>query len=253
MKTIRLFVILMTIASFSALPTAGANEWESYELVNQLLNIQKAGSPVIYENHVIFTADSSLRRVGVAFAHEDFSNIYWFRQLVIPQERINPIILPGEKEPRPFRDSGMQFHVYQLPANLRELEYRLIINGLWTTDPINLQSRRDPVSGLMLSVLNLPYRPIRPSPLNGLPEGLEFTYRGPPGETITVAGCFNSWDPFMYELREISSGNYKLTLPLPTGTYQYVFFHQGQRFTDPHNPNRAYSRDGSAASQIVVP
>ena len=248
MKTIGIFVLFVIITSFS-----WATDWESYELVNRLLALPGPGAPVIHENFVIFTADSSHRRVGIAFAHENFANTYWFRQLVIPQDYLNPILLPGEKIPNPYRDSGMQFHVQRVPDHLPVLEYRVVVNGLWITDPVNPLSRRDPVSGLNLSVLNIPPRRIPPNPLNGLPDGLNFTYRGPPGEYITVAGNFNNWDPFMYELREGPAGIYNITIPLPPGTYQYVFFHRGERFTDPYNPERIFGRDGSAASVIVIP
>ena len=248
MKTISFFVILILITPFS-----WTEEWETYELINSLLSITRPGTPVVHSDSVIFTADSGLRRVGVAFAHENFENIYWFRTLLIPQDFLNPIILPGEKEPSPYRDSGIQFHVYQFPDHLSELEYRLIINGLWTVDPFNQLTRRDPITGLSLSVLRLPQRQTRPNPLNGLPGGLNFTFTGPPGEIVTVAGNFNSWDPFMYELREGPSGVYNITIPLPPGTYQYVFFHRGERFTDQYNPNRIYARNGSAASEITIP
>jgi hypothetical protein len=252
MKTIGTFILFIIISSFSSV-NAGAAEWESHELIGQLLNIREPSAPVVYENSVIFTADSSLQRVGVAFAHENFSTVYWFRRLFIPQDRMALVILPGQRFPDPFRDSGIQFHVYQIPDNLLEIEYRLVVNGLWTIDPANPRTRRDPVSGLTMSVLSVPPRPANYHPLSGLPEGLRFSFRGPPGETVTVAGNFNGWDPFMYELRESPAGHYSLTIPLPPGTYQYVFFHRGQRYTDPHNPRRIFARDGSAASEIVIP
>jgi hypothetical protein len=252
MKTINIFVLLIFIVSSYA-AFAQNSDWETYEVLNRLLTLQVPGMPVIQDNSVIFTADSSIRRVGVAFAHEDFSNVYWFRQLMVSQDFRNPVLLPGERFPSPHRDSGIQFHIYEVPEHLRELEYRLVINGLWTTDPVNPEIRRDPVTGLTLSVLRLPQRQLRPNPLRTLPEGLNFTFRAPPGETVTVAGCFNGWDPFMYELREGPAGIYSLLIPLPSGTYQYMFFHRGERFVDPYNPRRIYARDGSAASLIVVP
>ena len=250
MKTIVIFVLFILISSFSP-AAAQASDWESHEVIGQLLALREPGAPVIYENFVIFTANSNIRRMGVAFAHENFGNIYWYRLLVIPQDRINPILLPGEKIPSPYRDSGIQFFVYQIPDHLRELEYRLITNGLWSIDPVNPQSRRDSVSGLTMSVLSLSQRPTRPNPLNGLPEGLLFTFRAPAGETVTVAGSFNGWDPFMYELKEGPAGVYSLILPLPPGTYQYVFFHRGERFADINNHRRVYARDGSFASEVV--
>ncbi|MCL1959727.1 MAG: glycogen-binding domain-containing protein [Spirochaetes bacterium] len=247
MKTTVMFVIFMIVASFS-----WTADWETYDVIHRLLAIREPGAPVIYENTVIFTADSSLRKVGVAFAHENFTNTYWFQRIVVPQDFLDPIILPGQKIPDPYKDSGIQFYVYQYPDNLKELEYRLVINGLWTVDPCNSQTRRNPVSGLTMSVLSLPARPVNYSPIN-TPAGLKFSFKGPPGETVTVAGSFNSWDPFMYELKESPAGIYSISIPLPPGVYQYVFFHRGQRYTDPFNARRAYSRDGTLASEIVIP
>jgi len=252
MKTIKILVILACFIPFSPV-IANASDWETYDLIDRLLTLKGPTAPIVHEDYVIFTADSSLRRVGVAFSHENFANVYWFRQLLVSQDPLNAPIPPGQRVPSPTRDSGIKFHVYKIPEHLRELEYRLVIDALWTIDPLNSFTRRDQVSGLTMSVVQLPQRQTRPNPLNGMPDGLVFTYRAPPGETVTVAGNFNSWDPFMYELREGPEGVYSITIPLPRGTYQYVFFHRGQRFVDPNNPKRIYARDGSAASEITVP
>jgi hypothetical protein len=252
MKTIRFFLLLTLIFSFMPV-TAGAENWETYELIERLLSIQSPGKPLIYKDFIIFTADISMRKVGIAFAHENFAYTYWFKQLLVPQDPFNAPIPPGKKVPDPYIDSGIQFHVFEVPEGFNEVEYRLVINGLWTTDPYNPLTRRDLVSGLILSVVSMPPRPIKLDPLKGLPEGLTFTFNGPPGETVTVAGSFNGWDPFMYELKENPAGVYTLTLPLPSGTYQYVFFCQGKRFVDLNNPRRSYSREGKASSEITVP
>jgi len=57
----------------------------------------------------------------------------------------------------------------------------------------------------------------------------------------------------MYELKEEPAGVYSINISLPPGTYHYVFFHRGRRYVDPYNSRRIYSKDGSAASVIVVP
>jgi hypothetical protein len=248
MKTIASIVFFLVIVSFS-----WADDWETYEVIDRLLTTREPGEPIIQDNVVIFTSTSNHRRVGIAFAHENFATTYWFRQLMVVQDPLGAPIRPGQLAPDPFKDSGIKFYTYPIPENLRELEYRIVVNGLWTTDPANPRTRRDPVSGLTMSVLPLPYIPVRHNPLNGLPEGLNFVYKGQPGELVTVAGDFNGWDPFMYELREGPSGYYSITIPLSSGTYQYVFFNRGRRYTDPDNPRRAYARDGSAASVITVP
>jgi hypothetical protein len=142
--------------------------------------------------------------------------------------------------------------VYTVPEDVRELEYRLVIDGLWTIDPLNPRSRMDPQSGIVRSTVALPEIQRAPTPFDGPPGSLSFRYQAPPGEIITVAGTFNGWDPFMYELREISPGTYGLTLPLPPGVYQYVFFHRGLRVLDPHNHSRVYTAEGKTASEAVV-
>lgn len=254
MKTICVFILFCMI---SILPLAAADyeyfDASSYEFADKLLTLKEAGAPMIIEDSVIFTAPSNIRSVGVAFAHENFSEVYNFRQLLVTQDKLNAPIPPGKKVPDPYKDSGIQFFIYKIPENLKELEYRLVINGLWTVDPANNLFRRDKVFGLAVSVLPIPQRAQKHNPLNGLPKGLIFLFNAPPGEIVSVAGDFNNWDPFMYELKEGPAGVYSIDIPLSSGTYQYVFFHNGKRFTDPQNPRRIYSRDGRAASVIAVP
>jgi hypothetical protein len=250
MITIMAILLLVFVTGFTQ--AADIESIESYQLIDHLLSLPGPGAPEFIENMVVFTASSSLRRVGVAFANEGFSRVHWFRQLLVPQDPQGAPIPEGAKKPDPYKDSGLVFYVHEIPEYIRELEYRLIINGLWTTDPANPQSRRDSVSGLAWSVLGVPPREAAPDPLKGPPGSLSFAFKGPPGETVSVGGTFNGWDPFMYELKEGPAGIYTLTIPLPPGKYEYVFFHRGQRYLDPYNPNRIYSKDGKAASEIVI-
>ncbi|MCL1836516.1 MAG: glycogen-binding domain-containing protein [Treponema sp.] len=252
MKTIKKGILLAALLFFAAgfSQAVDIESVESYQLVDRLLSLPGPGLPEILDNLVIFTASSSFRRVGIAFADEGFSKVHWFRQLLV---RRDPMEDPeNEKNLSPHVDSGILFFIHEIPEGAAQIEYRLIINGLWTTDPLNPNSRWDGVSGLSWSVLPVPRREVVPNPLKGPPGGLSFSFRGPPGETVSVAGSFNGWDPFMYELKEGPPGNYSLHLPLPPGRYQYVFFHRGQRCLDPYNSNRVYSREGDAANEIVI-
>jgi hypothetical protein len=252
MKTMKfrtfLAVFLFSVFATSLSHAVDIESVESPLIFDRLLSYSGPEAPVILDNMVIFTASSSLRRVGVAFADEGFSRVHWFRQLLVSRDpQDNPF---DEKKPSPHRDSGIIFYVHQIPEGAAEIEYRLIINGLWTTDPTNPAARRDS-SAVSRSVIALPPTEAVPYPLNGPPGSLSFAFRGPPGETVTVAGSFNGWDPFMYELKEGPAGNYTINIPLPPGRYQYVFFHRGQRYLDPYNSSRIYARDGKAASEIV--
>jgi hypothetical protein len=222
-----------------------------FTVVDHLLRRSAPGKPEIVEDMVIFTASSSFRRVGVAFAHEGFGVIHQFKKFMIPNENAGPWV-KNKAPPDMYRDSGLLFYVYTIPEDLRgEIEYRLIIDGLWTRDPLNEEYRRDG-AGIVRSVIGIPPITRLDHPNRG-PEGaLTFAFYGESGETVSVAGSFNNWDPFMYEMRETSPGRYTLSLPLPAGTYQYAFFYKGERLPDPNNTRRVYSRDGKVACEAVV-
>jgi hypothetical protein len=152
----------------------------------------------------------------------------------------------------PYRESGISFHTREIPQGLDRIEYRLVINGLWTRDPENPNTSRDGISGSTLSVISVPPRHTDGPMQVRQRDGLNLEFRGSPGETVTVAGSFNNWDPFMYELREGPAGVYTIHIPLPSGRYQYVFFYRGERVVDQFNSNRVFSREGETASEVVV-
>src|SRR5215510_1302966 len=116
-------VLLFTIAAVFAVAAETA-EWETIEHIDRLLSLPGPGAPVIFDDFIIFTAPSDYRRVGVAFAYENFSRIYWFRQLMIPQDPVGAPIPPKKKVPDPYKDSGMLFHMQKIPEKIKELEYR---------------------------------------------------------------------------------------------------------------------------------
>jgi hypothetical protein len=243
-KVIIIMLLTAIIGSIEAADT------ESYQFIDHLLSLRGPEKPRILEDKVVFTASSSHRRVGIAFAHEGFGKVYWFRKLLVPNENAGPWV--KEKPPADlYQDSGMLFYIFTIPEDLRgNLEYRLIIDGLWVADPLNPDYRQD--AGITRSVVSIPTIRRPDSPNRG-PEGtLTFTFYAAPGGSVTVAGSFNRWDPFMYELREVSSGRYTLSLPLPPGTYQYAFFYRGERQLDPNNPRRVYTREGKAANEAVI-
>jgi hypothetical protein len=244
MKTIMAGLLLLIIIG-----TIGAVDTESSQFIDRLLDLPGPGRPDVYEDRIIFTAPSTYRRVGIAFAHEGFARVYWFQKLLITNDEPAPA---GRKGGDPYRDSGMLFYIYQAPEDVRELKYRMIIDGLWTTDPLNPLKVTDPATGLIQSLVVRQVFAKPPSPAGGPPGTLSFSYTAPPGELITVAGNFNGWDPFMYELAETRPGFYSLTLPLPPGVYQYVLFHRGERVLDPNNLNRVYTPEGKAANEAQV-
>ena len=230
----------------------GAVDIESYQFIDHLRALTGPGRPEIYEDSVLFTVDSSYRRAGISFAHEGYSKVYWFRQLMIPKDQAE-LYVNGKlrKNIDPNRDSGIMFHLQTIPGNMENMDYRIIIDGLWTTDPLNPISVKGP-SGIAESRVPLPGKPTAYSAADVQPGSYRFIYRAVPGEIITVGGSFNNWDPFMYEMRETSPGFYSLTLSLPPGRYQYLFFHRGEEIPDIINAKSLYTREGKIVSEAVV-
>jgi len=236
---------------------------ESFHFIDHLLSIKKASAPEIFDDAVIFTFPSSSRRVGVAFAHEGFSTVHWFKKLMKVENTLEPDTAGQIAKSRTqnsglaYVDSGLLFFVYEFPEGMKELQYRLIIDGLWITDPNNPNYRMDPSTGIVHSLIPLPEvypadiekRPV----VYQAPSGhLRFMFDGEPGQRVTVAGTFNNWDPFMYELVEIRPGHYELILPLTPGTWRYVYYYKGERVLDPNNPQKVYTKEGYTASEAVV-
>ena len=237
-------LLIFIIGNITAVDTG------SYLFIEHLRAIPAAGKPEIYEDAVLFTAPSSYQRVGISFAHESYAKVHWFNHLVFPRDPAD-FAAAGEnaKNLDPNTDSGIMFYLESIPKGVNNLDYRMIINGLWTADPLNPLTVTGP-SGLVESRIPLPTDDSKTA--GGTAGTYRFNFRAPPGETITVGGSFNNWDPFMYELRETSPGFYALTLSLPPGTFQYAFFYRGERIPDPENTRRLYSRDGKVISEAAV-
>jgi hypothetical protein len=230
-----------------------ALDLQSYQFIELLLSLSKPQPPVVFEDAVVFTADGRHnRKVGVAFAHEQFQHIYWFKKILVPVDQTEPFVENAKKEPERLRDSGMLFYAYQTPPNLSRLEYRLIVDGLWVSDPSNPVRRTDMRYGLELSVTDAPEAGDKTGAAPAGQGGLNLRYTAASGESITVAGDFNAWDQFMYRLKETRSGDYRLELPLPAGTYHYIFYKNGERVLDPGNQNKKYLPSGKVVNTVVI-
>ena len=225
---------------------------DSYQFIDHLRTLSKPGKPEVFEDAVLFTAPSIYSKVGISFAHEDYGKVHWFKRLMIPRDPAERYVRGKlQKNISPNVDSGIMFHLEAIPANIKNMDYRVIIDGLWTVDPMNPISITR-ASGIVESRFPLPEK--SKTYLDPPPSGAyRFTYQAAQGETITVGGSFNNWDPFMYELREISPGFYSLTLPLPPANFQYVFFHRGEQIPDPENARKLYTREGRIVSEGIIP
>lgn len=248
MKALSFFALLLiSIGSISAV------DLESYEFIDKLIGLNTPQEPQVFEDAVIFTVSNSYKKVGIAFQHEDFAKIYPFKKLLIPISNIAEFDEKSQTSAERVRDSGLLFFVYTVPPSVKNLEYRLIFDGLWSSDPYNPRRKLNMSTGIEYSIAPVPPRPILARDDTEPFDGIVFSYHSEnSGEHITVAGDFNGWDPFMYELKETRRGLYTLEIPLPPGTWHYIYYRNGEKIIDYSKAKREYTKNGSPVNVAVV-
>jgi hypothetical protein len=167
------------------------------------------------------------RFVGARFAHESWKEIHRYS----------------------LNDNDVFVLDYPVPEGVREIRYRIVVDGLWMRDPSNPSMETDP-QGTELSVFNLESEPFRPivNPRRESNGSLTLTFRGEPGKRVTIAGDFNNWDPFMDPLVETTPGVYRITVRVLAGQHWYVFLSEGRRILDMYNAETGVDPDGYTVS-----
>lgn len=231
---ISLVFSVLASSIFAAEPT----NFQNYELDVLLHGIEKPCAPVITDDYIIFTADVRNRHVGIAFDFENYNTVHPFQILTDTD------------------DDGVvtrrhMFYCYKRQHKFTSITYRLIIDGLWTTDPLNPNKIYDENTNLYFSKIEDPGSiAIYTSKTES--DTIHFIYKGDSGKLVHLAGTFTNWDPWIYELKETSPGLYELDLPLPSGKYYYSYYIGLTQILDNTNPEKVYSADGRIANVIVV-
>ena len=234
-KAAAIFFLLCVLIAAQAEEQSSIDVYTYGELVE---TIARADAPLITGKYIIFTAAGSARHAGIAFEHENFQSIHALQRLCRSEEETDS-------------KKSILFYIMQIPEEMRELRYRLVIDGLWSTDPLNPDEIFDYSAGMSLSILKIPYQKEYKTAVenNGR---TRFVYQGESGKKIYLAGTFNNWDPFMYVLEEVMPGRYELYLPLPNGVWYYAYFKDGKQIPDTTNHEHVYMADGRTASVIAV-
>jgi len=235
---IKFFALILSLSAMFPAFAEKQIEYKDYELDVLIHNIDKPGSPVITDEYIVFTSEPYHRYVGIAFEHENYQIVHPFKALVMTDVDGNP-----------YRKH--LFYCYERKHEFTSLKYRLVIDGLWTTDPFNPQKEYDEDVNLYFSVVNDP-NSVKIFTKPEEKDGIHFIYQGKPGLKLNLAGTFTNWDPWIYELKETSPGFYELTLPLPRGKYYYNYYIGLTPILDESNPQKAFAPDGRSASVIIV-
>ncbi len=221
------------IFAFAA-ETEGLKSYFYDKIIHEIDHVQ---APVITDDYIVFTADSSNRFVGIAFDFENFQTIHPFQILTAYD-------FDGKEK------SSILFYCYERKHNVSSIKYRLVMDGLWTTDPENPVREYDESINLYFSKLNnLGEIATYTKPEENF---TRFIYKGEPGLDLKLAGNFTNWDPWIYTMNETYPGSYELSLPLPSGKYYYSYFVGLTQILDNTNPDKEYTPDGRAANILIV-
>ncbi len=80
----------------------------------------------------------------------------------------------------------------------------------------------------------------------------EFSFFAPDAESVYLAGDFNNWDTGKDSMRKFKGNIFKKKLKLKPGSYEYLFYVDGQWQLDPQNPERNGNTYGGENSVITV-
>ncbi|HUX21754.1 MAG TPA: hypothetical protein VMW69_10985 [Spirochaetia bacterium] len=200
----------------------------------EVAGLTEAHAPEVVGSSVLFTfsPQRNVRFVGIAFESEDFRTIHTFYR----------------------NQHGVFFYLHAIPPNQSNIVYRLVVDGLWRSDPQNADTVTDQ-SGVVLSQVAIPPQQleITHSPIVKGDGEVEFYFKAAPNRIVTIAGDFNNWDPFMNQLTQEKGRFYTVTLRVSPGTHAYYFVSNGTPISDPLNPRVDYSSDGTKTSVFTVP
>jgi 1,4-alpha-glucan branching enzyme len=173
----------------------------------------------------------SARFVGARFANEDWEVLH-------PYSR---------------NENGVFVLDYAVPEGVREIRYRVEVDGLWMSDPTSARTETD-AQGNRMSVFTLDREPPRTiaNPKREPGGAVSFTFRGAPGKRVTIMGDFNGWDPFANPLAESEPGTYRIALRVRPGSHWYVFYSAGRRILDAYNTETGTDPDGSTVSYFSL-
>lgn len=242
-KTLKNISLIIFICSLFCFNLFALTEEEEYTVQNLIASIDKVQKPLVHDDFVVFTADKVHRFVGIAFDFENFSTVHSFYRNTFYDIEMAP------------RDSIL-FYVCKLPEKTKEFSYRMVIDGVWTTDPQNPTKYYNYEADTYFSKIEIE------TPIEEKTESLaaldkskgntRFFCEAKPNQKIRLGGSFTNWDSYIYELTEYEPGMYEIYLSLQPGTYYYNYYIGNASFIDKTNPLKAYTSDGKTASVIEV-
>ena len=98
-------------------------------------------------------------------------------------------------------------------------------------------------------------RPVAPPPRAAerpVEKPAEFVLHLPHAQSAAVAGPFNGWDVKRTPMRKDPAGNWKATVWLPPGRYEYRFVVDGGQWFSDSNAKESVSNQFGGTNSVVV-
>ena len=144
-----------------------------------------------------------------------------------------------------------------LPAG--KYAYKFVVDGTnWKEDPAATETVDDGYGGKN-AIVNVgataapaakPAAPAAATAPAASAEGVKFKYSGP-GNTVNVAGEFNSWSTSADPMKKQADGTWTLTKALPAGKYAYKFVIDGTNWKEDAGATE-FADDGYGGKNSVV-
>lgn len=215
-------------------PAAAAWGADPTALKIAMKSIRDAVPPRMVQDELVLSLKPAVpvHTVGVRFAHESWAVLHLFEQ----------------------NEYGVYVFASPLPEGLRDIRYRVVVDGEVTTDPTNPVTAVD-VTGSALSIFTLDKEPVRlvSNPKREGDGSLTFVFTGSPGRRVSLVGDFNNWDPAMDLLDETAPGTYSITLRVAPGIHWYYFATDGRRLLDRYNAAASVDPAGLRVSTFTLP
>jgi hypothetical protein len=228
LKQIYAIIALLFIASIPSFSLDGY----SLSIHTEISELKAAKSPFFIDNRILFTyfdGNKFIRRLAIAFESDNYKSIY-------------PLLK---------NENNVFFITRKIPKEIESVNYRLIVDGVWTDDPINMDNFLSPEQ-IKVSRVIIParYRDEHVSPIIGNNKNIKFIYKDDSNKLVYLSGNFNNWDPFMLRMKEEreNPGTYSISL----SNHFYKFIADGVSIQDPNNPGKAYDTRGNAVSVLSI-
>jgi 1,4-alpha-glucan branching enzyme len=81
---------------------------------------------------------------------------------------------------------------------------------------------------------------------------IEFVYQAPQAKEVHLTGSFNNWDPHALLMKKNKQGQWKTTVSLVPGRYEYKYFADGSWVMDPQCREVVVNDKGTTNCAISV-